>query len=140
MAETQYGFVDTGDVIFVPPSNNATISEQYSEVMHKINSLTKDAPTELDTFAEVAEEVKSLSKRLDTVESGGVEHGEYAKKTDLEEYAKRTELDSYYTRTEIPVVLSEYTNSDELHDKITSVIDETIDVIELEEINEFFNN
>lgn len=138
MKDTQYGFVDTGDVAYIPIKNNNTVSDEYGKVMNKIDSIVDGAPEEFDTFKELADEVKSLSERIDNVESTGVEDGVYVKKEELEEYAKRTDLSDYYTRTEIPTVLEEYTKSSMLSDKINSMIEDSLSNIDIEEINKFF--
>lgn len=138
MAETRYGFVDNGDVVLTVPSNNIIItngsSDCCNEAMSKLNEIIKDAPTELDTFVEVAENLKNLSSKVEKIEDGvknldnkiekienelvgdsigschEIDLSKYAKKTDLCKYLTKSEATLYATKIDVSLEVNKIDN------------------------------
>lgn len=72
MPEVRYGFVDDGAGPFVPLKKDGT------QALEKVTEIVKDAPENLDTFKEVADEFQSVNDKITAIE--GINHEEFATK------------------------------------------------------------
>lgn len=133
MAETRYGFTDTGDIILTQPNNGNCDSSCCGDAMSKINEITKNAPVDGDTFAEVADKINSIIKRINEIEAGNVDMTGYAKKSDLCRYITRHEASNFVTSAEMEAELlklnpNDYVTRKEFEDTFKTITGEDLNL------------
>lgn len=111
MADKRFGFVDDGNIPFIP-KKECECGVDVKESLDKLKDITEGAPEELDTFKEVAEKFKTL-------ELGEVDLSNYITKTEAQEFITKDDIEE--VKEDIDSKLECYVTNAELQSELNKI-------------------